>query len=336
MVAHKITNIKTNKVYIGQTKSKNVERYVENHFISALKNNDNHRYFYRAIRKYGRDYFKWEIIDHGVSKKHLDNKERYYIILYKSNNNQFGYNITAGGDKTDSFTNNPDKEEIREKHRQNALKGKTLKNKGRDFSEEYREKISISLKGRISEKKGKTYEEIYGDRATEERRKRIIAFTMEECKDKQSNSAKQRWDKLSEIDRKAIGRKISNSKKGKTSHFKGKTYEEIYGIEKAKEIRKKTSESSKGKHTDRKGKTYEEIYGDRAEEVKQKMISSNKGKKREPMKEEIKRKISQANRGQIAWNKGLTKEIDPRLGKSKEAREKISKKLKGNQNGRKK
>ena len=59
-------------------------------------------------------------------------------------------------------------------------------------------------------------------------------------------------------------------------------------------------------------------------------------KKREPMKEEIKRKISQANRGQIAWNKGLTKEIDPRLGKSKEAREKISKKLKGNQNGRKK
>ena len=54
--------------------------------------------------------------------------------------------------------------------------------------------------------------------------------------------------------------KQSKKAKGRPSKLKGKTYEEVYGIKKAKELKK-----SKFKNVDRhqhKGKTYEEIYGE--------------------------------------------------------------------------
>lgn len=56
---------------------------------------------------------------------------------------------------------------------------------------------------------------------------------------------------------------------------KGKTYEEIYGYEKAQELKKKRSLSGKKNKSNNKGKTYEEIYG---EEVGKRMRDQRKGK----------------------------------------------------------
>jgi len=39
--------------------------------------------------------------------------------------------------------------------------------------------------------------------------------------------------------------KISKSMKGRPSHFKGRTYEEIYGIDRAMDKKRKMSESMK-------------------------------------------------------------------------------------------
>lgn len=57
-----------------------------------------------------------------------------------------------------------------------------------------------------------------------------------------------------------------------------------------------------------KGKTYEEIYGDKADTEKEKRKEKLRGKR----SQEVCKNISESLKGNIPWNKGLTKE-DPRV-----------------------
>ena len=52
-----------------------------------------------AIKKYGKQNFKNEILEECNSPEELDNRERYYINKYKSNDISIGYNISNGGQK---------------------------------------------------------------------------------------------------------------------------------------------------------------------------------------------------------------------------------------------
>ncbi len=88
------------------------------------------------------------------------------------------------------------------------------------------------------------------------------------------------------------------------------------------------TEESKKKHKDgilksvqitinkRKGKSYKEIYGDKADEEKEKRSNANKGKKYDDDRCE---NISKSLKGNIPWNKGLTKD-DERVRKNIENR----------------
>ena len=58
----------------------------------------------------------------------------------------------------------------------------------------------------------------------------------------------------------------------------------------------------------RKNKTYEEIYGERANEEKEKRKKYGFKKSEETLK-----KISKKLKGNIPWNKGLTKNTDDRI-----------------------
>ena len=83
-----------NKVYIGQT----IQDNLNNRWKNGL-GYKNCTYFYNAIQKYGWDNFEHLILeqDQNWTKEELNQKEQYYINLYKANNPEFGYNITAGG-----------------------------------------------------------------------------------------------------------------------------------------------------------------------------------------------------------------------------------------------
>ena len=97
-----------NKIYVGQT-TRTLEQRKKEHY-RAIKNKKNKKYnypLYRAIRKYGWDNLKWEIIDYGENKKELDEKEIYWIEYYNSYvgfSNSNGYNLTLGGASVRSFT----------------------------------------------------------------------------------------------------------------------------------------------------------------------------------------------------------------------------------------
>lgn len=85
---YKITNLINNKVYIGQ--SIDIEKRLKKHKYSY----DNF-HIHRAIQKYGKDNFSYEIIEE-CSQDALDEKEKYWITYYNSLEPN-GYNMVPGG-----------------------------------------------------------------------------------------------------------------------------------------------------------------------------------------------------------------------------------------------
>lgn len=103
---YKITNIQTNKIYIGQTRSHrlNHDKYrpfgyegrFKDHISQAnsIKNTDR-SYLKFAIRKYGIENFKIELVL-TCKVEELDEFEKNYILQYNSKYPN-GYNLTDGG-----------------------------------------------------------------------------------------------------------------------------------------------------------------------------------------------------------------------------------------------
>lgn len=89
---YKVTNILNNKIYIGKTNDFK-KRKLEH---TRYDINDN-SYFHKALKKYGLESFKWEIIDKSNSLKNINNLEKYYIKKFNSYK-PIGYNMTKGGD----------------------------------------------------------------------------------------------------------------------------------------------------------------------------------------------------------------------------------------------
>ncbi len=81
------------KVYIGITSQSPIRRWRKDG--SGYKS---HTHFYRAIKKYGWDNFKHEILFSGLSQKEAEQKEMELIALYNSTNQEYGYNISLGGE----------------------------------------------------------------------------------------------------------------------------------------------------------------------------------------------------------------------------------------------
>ena len=54
-------------------------------------------YFHNALNKYGEENFKFEEIDSATTQEELNDKERYWIKYYNSNDKNKGYNLDSGG-----------------------------------------------------------------------------------------------------------------------------------------------------------------------------------------------------------------------------------------------
>ena len=119
---YKITNQINGKVYIGQTNLSSVQDRFNAHVKKA--NRHVNRYLYDAMNHYGVDNFSVEEIEH-CDKEKLDDREIFWISHYKSNNKDFGYNMTAGGGGGDTWTNNPRKEETVKKSKETKIRNGT-------------------------------------------------------------------------------------------------------------------------------------------------------------------------------------------------------------------
>jgi hypothetical protein len=102
MIIYKTTNLINLIIYIGKDKYNNPDYLGSGKILK------------RAIRKEGKENFKKEILEYCDNDIHLNEREVYWISYYRSTNIKM-YNISSGGDWGDTFTNNPNKEEIRKK-----------------------------------------------------------------------------------------------------------------------------------------------------------------------------------------------------------------------------
>lgn len=89
-----IENIINNKKYIGQ--SIHIHRRWSEHKYELNNNFHSNDYLQKAWNKYGADNFKFYIIE-LCDVNELDAKEDYYILLYNTINDNYGYNLQAGG-----------------------------------------------------------------------------------------------------------------------------------------------------------------------------------------------------------------------------------------------
>lgn len=145
------------KVYIGITKKKPKDRWANGAGYAT-------QFFGKAIRKYGWENIKHEIIADGLTEEEARKKEVEQIALCDSNNPEHGYNCTEGGEgiygyrfaeeerkrmseRAFSLWRNPEKREILLKH----LADISAKNKGRKIPREIVEKRAQSLSMQVDQ-----------------------------------------------------------------------------------------------------------------------------------------------------------------------------------------
>jgi group I intron endonuclease len=130
MIIYKTTNLINNKIYIGQSKYNNCDYLGSG---SLLK---------KAIKKYGKQNFKKEIIEYCHTKEHLNEREIYWIDYYNSRDSEIGYNLSIGGCGNNGFIMSL---EARKKISL-AFKGKNHPLFGKKLSKSTKELISKSLR----------------------------------------------------------------------------------------------------------------------------------------------------------------------------------------------
>ena len=123
-VIYRITNLINNKVYIGQT-IQNPQRRWKEHLRKGAN-----RHLKAAFDLYGRDSFKFEVIEECDTKEKLDEREQFYIAESNGNN----YNFRSGGshglhsEETKKLLKIPKTKEHKEKIRQKAIGRKPCDN----------------------------------------------------------------------------------------------------------------------------------------------------------------------------------------------------------------
>lgn len=147
MVIYITTNLINGKFYIGKDVANNPS-YLGSGLL--LK---------KAIRRYGINNFKKEILEICDSQELLCEREKYWINKLKSTDRKIGYNIAEGGTGGDTFTNlSETKKQIVLKKRESSMREirKTkdyrdkLSKRTKDMwmDDSHKEKISTKMKGR--------------------------------------------------------------------------------------------------------------------------------------------------------------------------------------------
>jgi group I intron endonuclease len=149
------------KIYIGISSKSNANKRWRNG--NGYQKN---KYFFSAILKYGWDNIEHKILFEDLEEEEAKQKETELIQKYKSNDRNYGYNLSSGGESSNGYKHT--KEQI-EKQKRNRKKPQYTKEtrlkmsvsakrvwENPEYKEEMRKKIKEAYKnGKINNNKGK-------------------------------------------------------------------------------------------------------------------------------------------------------------------------------------
>ena len=219
-----IENIDTNKKYIGQ--SINIKERWNKHKYSLRNNSHDNDFLQKAWNKHGEDKFKFYILEE-CDKSKLNEKEIYYIDLYKTLDENYGYNLKAGGQngvvseygnlkRINSLKRAYSTTDLRERSRQAALKqwanpeikakilGKNNGMYGKTHTLEARKKMSEASMGRPSCRRDPRpvlcieLNKVYSCAAEAQKELRPASSILEVCKGLRKTAGGYHWKFLSE------------------------------------------------------------------------------------------------------------------------------------------
>ena len=154
---YKITNKINGKSYIGQTIQNVKERFYQ-HCAKKCDKYILNMVIHKAIFKYGKDNFTFEVIEE-VPKQQLNEREEYWTKYYNSYTD--GYNSTKGGQKGNKPFKDIDNKAIIEQYQQ----GKSLRTIGKIFNIDKATVKSILIRNNIKLRTTRTYKLSQEDRA---------------------------------------------------------------------------------------------------------------------------------------------------------------------------
>lgn len=210
MYIYKTTNLINGKVYIGKSEKEFTTEYLGSGVLLS-----------KAIKKYGKENFKVELVEECSTIDILNDREKFWISEHMGND---CYNIAEGGSGGNTLGNHPNKKS----HYKSISKKISETLKRHPVSDEQRKKQSKSHTGwfkRLSkdeqnayrEKLSKKMKDVYKDGHHSKGR-----TLTDEHKHKLSEVAKSNklggdtWSDLTETERDARKQKLSNSLKGRT------------------------------------------------------------------------------------------------------------------------
>jgi len=138
------------KIYVGQSND-HKERW-KKHIGIALGNIKEHAYpVHKAMIKYGIKNFTFTVILWLDSRESCNLAEKYWISYFRSNEREFGYNLTEGGGGTCGFSHSEEAiQKMREKATGRKHKPETIElYKKRRHSEETKKHLSEIQKGKM-------------------------------------------------------------------------------------------------------------------------------------------------------------------------------------------
>jgi len=142
---YKILNEITKKFYIGS--SKDIEQRFVDHKRDLRKGGHHNIKLQRSWNKHGENAFSFHIIEECVPEKCLEKEQEYIDDLQPYTD--VGYNIMFTAHGGDAFTNNPNKEVMREKNRVLSI-GEGNGMFGKSHSDNTKEAMKQKAKGRFS------------------------------------------------------------------------------------------------------------------------------------------------------------------------------------------
>lgn len=220
------TNKTNGKKYFGITGMKPERRW------SSGAGYKTSRHFYFAIQKYGWDGFSHEIICSGLSKEQAAKMEQKLIFENKTNMQEYGYNMSAGGE-SGAYGVKPSQETIEkrrkkvtgQKRSEETKKKQSDAAKGRTFSPETLEKMRAAKIGKpLSEECKKKMSEVRkGRKISQETKERMRAARAKESRAVYCKETDRVYSSMQEAARELnlYATNISAVCRGKHSHTKG-------------------------------------------------------------------------------------------------------------------